>query len=99
VTRSAFFTPASKQDLVLARDWYECGREGLGFEFIDEVLKATNRIELDPEHFSVVYRETRICPVKRFPYIVIFRLVESAPEILAVLHGHRDPQVWQSRSQ
>jgi plasmid stabilization system protein ParE len=93
VTRSAFFTPATKQDLGLARDWYECEREGLGFEFIDEVLKATNRIQSDAEHFSPVYRETRICPIKRFPYLIIFRLVENTPEILAVLHGHRDPQV------
>ena len=99
MNKTAFFTPAAKQDLALARDWYEGEKARLGFELVDEVRNATNRLESNPDHFAIVHRDARLCPVKRFPFFIVFRLVEERPEILAVLHGHRDPTVWRNRIQ
>ena len=98
MAKSAVFTPSAKRDLASARDWYEVEKEGLGFELVDEVRRATNRIESNPEHFAVMYRHVRLCPVNRFPYFIAFRLIDHRPEILAVLHGHRDPSIWQDRA-
>ncbi len=95
---TAYFTSSAKQDLVSARDWYEGEREGLGFEFVDEVKSATRRIESNPLEFATVYKEARICPVKRFPYVIVYRFIDDVLKILAVVHGHRDPEIWQSRN-
>lgn len=35
--------------------------------------------------------------VKRFGYVVYYRILQSEAEVLAILHGGRDPQVWQAR--
>lgn len=69
----------------------------MGSEFIDEVKVAIRRIESNPLAFAAVYRTTRICPVKRFPYIIVFRILVDVPEVLAVIHGHRDPDAWSVR--
>jgi toxin ParE1/3/4 len=96
--QTAFFRLEAKEDLRNARDWYEAEREGLGFEFVDEVERAIERIETNPLSFAEVYRTARICPVKRFPYIIVFRTLDDLQEVLAVIHGHRDPEVWKIRS-
>jgi toxin ParE1/3/4 len=97
--QTVFFTAAAKQDLRSARDWYEGEREGLGFEFVDEVKAVIQRVESNPLSFAIAYRTTRICLVKRFPYIVVFRILADVLEVLAVIHGHRDPEVWKARSE
>jgi len=93
----AFFTHSANQDLLDARDWYEIERSGLGLEFVDEVEWATTRIESNPEQFAIVYRDVRFCPVKRFPYIIAFRIKGEFTEILSVMHAHRDPELWKQR--
>lgn len=98
MSRKAFFTPAAKEDLRDARNWYEGERAGLGLEFLSEVQRATLRLESQPEHFATVYRQIRLCPVKRFPYILAFRIAGDLVEVLAVLHAHRDPGAWKRRS-
>ena len=98
MSQKGYFTSSAKLDLAIARDWYEREREGLGFDFVDEVKVATRRIESNPLEFATVCREARICPVKRFPYIIVFRILDSVLEILAVIHGHRDPEIWRSRN-
>ena len=94
----AFFTLAAKRDLRNARNWYEGERVGLGVEFLGEIQYATRRLESNPEQFAIVHRQTRLCPVKRFPYIIVFRIADDLVEVLAVIHAHRDPIVWKRRS-
>lgn len=98
MSRKAFFTPAAKQDLRDARNWYQGQRQGLGLEFLSEVQRATMRLESQPEHFAIVHRQTRLCPMKRFPYIIVFRIVGDFVEILAVFHAHREPRNWKQRT-
>lgn len=93
------FTPAAMQDLPDARNWQEGERQGLRLEFLAEVQHATMRLESQPEQFAIVHRNTRLCPVKRFPYLTIFCIVGDLVEILAVLYAHRDPSHWKQRTQ
>jgi toxin ParE1/3/4 len=91
------FTDSANQDLLNARDWYENQQGGLGIEFLDEVELAATRIEMNPEQFAISYRDVRICPVKRFPYIIAFRINIECTEILSVMHTRRDPDFWKQR--
>lgn len=75
MSRKAVFTPAAKQDLREARNWYEGERQGLGLEFLNEVQHATMRLDSQAEQFATVHRQTRLCPVKRFPYIIVFHII------------------------
>jgi plasmid stabilization system protein ParE len=46
-----------------------------------------------------VYRQVRQTLVKRFPYVVCYVFEEGLVDVVAVLHGHRDPTDWQSRAE
>jgi toxin ParE1/3/4 len=40
---------------------------------------------------------TRAYLLRRFPYIVAYRIAEHRVEVLAVAHGHRKPGYWSDR--
>ncbi len=98
MTLPVVFTPSAKEDLRSARDWYEKQSPGIGKQFLEDVLTATNRISGNPEQFAIIYRELRQCCTSRFPYVISYRVKPGRVEVLAVLHGHRDPKKWNDRS-
>jgi toxin ParE1/3/4 len=92
-----FVRKAAKSDVAEAFSWYEARRTGLGQEFVDEVAAAYAAIEEQPLRFPVVLDDVRMGVVHRFPFLVYFVILRVDISVIAVLHGHRDPQVWQRR--
>lgn len=77
--------------------WYQDKEQGLGDAFADEVEAAIERIVRSPETWPIARGDLRRVLVHRFPYEVFYRIEASRIVIVAVLHGHRDPSVWQDR--
>jgi plasmid stabilization system protein ParE len=50
-----------------------------------------------PFRFPLARGEVRRARVRRFPYIVFFIPESERTIVIAVLHGRRDPQAWQTR--
>ncbi len=90
--------PEAEKDLAEARDWYELKREGLGREFILEVDKAFDHICQFPEAYAVEYKGVRRAGLRRFPYVVYYRIIGEIGEVLAVLHGGRRTRTWRERA-
>lgn len=80
-----------------ARDWYNRQRAGLGEQFVDAVEDLFEQIRADPELYAKAIKSVRRAKLRRFPYVV-YRVLDDRTEVLAVLHGSRDPRVWQRRS-
>jgi plasmid stabilization system protein ParE len=98
MTFALFIRPEAERDLAEARDWYEEHRGGLGHEFLIAVEDILGRISESPKSYAVVYRGVRWARLRRFPYLVYFRVTNTSVEVLAVLHGSRHPRVWRSRA-
>lgn len=80
-----------------AADWYERQRIGLGAEFVVEVRETLNRITADPKLHPPVYGDVRRVLVKKFPYVVLFRVEPAEVLVIAIVHTARDASVWKSR--
>jgi plasmid stabilization system protein ParE len=93
-----FLRPEAQADLLAARDWYDRQRTGLGDDFADAVGQMLSRIEVLPELYPAAYRNVRRGKVRRFPYVVYYRVLPSRVEVIAILHGNRNPRVWQDRA-
>jgi plasmid stabilization system protein ParE len=94
---SLVIRPAAAEDLEQAYRWYERQRAGLGGAFLDSVQVALTGIHGFPEGHPVVYRDTRRCPLRRFPYFLFYRRVDEDIVVVACFHGHRDPRVLRVR--
>ena len=60
--------PEAEQDLADAAAWYEEQRQGLGHEFLDEVLTMLSSIAETPLMYPNVHRNTRRAIIHRFPF-------------------------------
>jgi plasmid stabilization system protein ParE len=90
-------TPAAEADIAEAVEWYEDQEPGLGARPLDEVNGLNDRIVANPLRFPAVYRGVRKASLRRFPYLLIFRLIGEEARLLAFVHTRRDPRHWQAR--
>jgi len=77
--------------------WYEGEREGLGRKFRAAIEEYLQRIADDPEMFPEVRGEVRRAVVRRFPFVIHFRIEQKRIVILSVFHTSRDPKQVESR--
>ena len=84
-------------DVQEARDQLEAVRVGLGTQVLARVRDVLARIEKMPELHGKVWQDVRAARLKQFRYIVYFIVLADRVEVLAFLHGARDPSSWQSR--
>ena len=88
---------AAQKELDDAYDYYEAQATGLGSQFIDEMLGTMKSIRKHPEAWPVFSRRSRRCLVSRFPYSIIYQVLEDKILIVAIAHMHRKPEYWKDR--
>jgi len=91
------FREEAEMDLADAASWYEFQQQGLGDEFLNELLSTIQSVEKHPFGFPIVHRDVRRALIKRFPFGVFYRVESEFIVIFAVMHASRHPLRWQSR--
>ncbi len=89
--------PEAEADMAQTISFYDQRTPGLGSDFLDEVLRAFERIEFSSEAWPLLERSVRRCLVERFPYGVYYRLDADEIFVLAVMHGKKKPGAWRGR--
>lgn len=89
-------------ELETAKAWYDDERTGLGDELINAVDQALRSIGRSPGAGSPVDfvqpgPEVRRIAVARFPYQVVYAVVDGEPLVIAVAHERRRPGYWKAR--
>lgn len=87
----------AEADLAEAQAWYDRQRSGLSADFLANVDQVFDRIRKTPQMHAEVYQDVRRAVVRRFPYVIYYRIEIDVVAVLAVIRGGRDPKVWQSR--
>lgn len=88
----------AEEDLADAAGWYEEQRQGLGHEFLDEILTMLSRIADTPLIYPSVHRNTRRAIIHRFPFGIYYRVEDTNIVVVAVMHGSRNPRHWKNRT-
>ena len=89
--------PAS-EEFSAAVGWYEKQRSGLGAEFFDAVVHSVSLVKAQPEMGTLSKdRRTRRVLVQRFPYEVVYQVLEDEIVIVAIAHSKRRPNYWKNR--
>ena len=88
---------AAEEDIREAFEWGETQSPGLGAEFLRCLDACLSLVGRQPEIFPVVHRLSRMALVRRFPYLVIYRVTPDFISIIAVMHGSRHPRQWRGR--
>jgi plasmid stabilization system protein ParE len=98
MARRLVVQPQSDLDIQAAAVWYEDQRFGLGSRFLDELDLVFQRIKDNPRQFPRVQGDVHRALFRHFPYGVYFLVESEDIKVLAVLHLHREPDMWKSRN-
>jgi plasmid stabilization system protein ParE len=90
--------PETESDLLQAHDWYEQDGPELAEAFVGSFEATIDRIEAMPQLYAVAFKNIRRSKLRRFPYLVYYRVLSDRIEVIGVLHGSRDPRVLQERA-
>jgi toxin ParE1/3/4 len=71
--------------------WYEAQKDGLGERFLEVLTAVLKKIEVHPELFSKVKKSYRQARLHRFPYVVIYEIMDDKVVVLMVFHTSRRP--------
>jgi toxin ParE2 len=94
--RYGFLEPA-QLEFDEAVNFYNEQKDGLGYEFVEEVFNSINRILRHPEAWTKLSKRTRRCRTKRFPYGIIYEIRGEMILIVAITHLRRRPMYWRDR--
>jgi toxin ParE1/3/4 len=89
------------RELRAARQWYNRRAPGVGERLVDLVDETIGEIARTPSSFPQDVRDpiVRRARVERYPYTLIFMIMEDAGVVvlLALAHGKRKPGYWKKR--
>lgn len=87
---SVSFHEEAQAELDAAVEWYEKESGGLGWRFHSAVTEAVKRIAENPTFYGICFENYRDVALRKFPYRIVFKIVENSVIVYAVFHGHRD---------
>jgi len=96
--RQVTYHPLFDCDVREAAGWYDRRSVGLGDAFASAVHNSVASIIADPERFATLATGVRYARTARFPYVVLFDVVDETLLFLAVLHTARSIEKWRERS-
>ena len=90
--------PDAEAEFEASVRWYD-ERAGLRTEFIEAIDEAIYAIAEGPLRYSMWRPEStyRKFVVRRFPYLVFYRVRADYVEIMAFAHARRRPGYWADR--
>ena len=86
------FKEEANLDVFEARNWYESRRIGLGEELLDEIEGCVNILKRDPQIYRIRKRNCRYCPLKRFPYVIVYEIFDRQVIVFAVFNTYQHPR-------
>lgn len=93
------YHPAIEAELAEIRDCYNERSQDLGKEFVNEFESQVLRIAAMPTRWMVVRGDMRRSLMRRFPYLIVFRIVnDSVIRITVIKHERRHPSYGMHRS-
>jgi plasmid stabilization system protein ParE len=90
---------AVQSEIWEACDWYDERKDGLGDESFEEFERVLGLIGRSPLRFSPSTLSRRKAPMRRFPYVIYFRVSLSEIRVLAVCHEKRHPDYSKNRKE
>jgi hypothetical protein len=93
------YHPLFDCDVREAARWYDQRSAGLGDAFVDAVRRCATDVIANPERFAKSPLGCRYIRLPRFPYVLLFDLVDDELLMLCVLHTARSMEKWRERQQ
>ena len=97
MARALRYHPLFDCDVREAAGWYDRRSSGLGDVFVDLVSQSVAEVIADPRRFAEGPAGCKYVRVPRFPYVVLFDIINDELQMFGVLHTARSMEKWRER--
>ena len=91
------FRSVAEAELAEAWDHYESIDPKLADDFLARVDSALERVVANPEAYEVVHRDLRRVRLRRFPHLLVYRVVGDVVVVVACTHPRQTVARWRGR--
>lgn len=91
------YLTGARRDFDVSFDWYAERGSQVAVRFAAAVDAALEKVAVDPTQFASPDGVHRQCPVKAFPFRIVYRLVQHRVLVVAIAHAKRRPGYWRHR--
>lgn len=95
--REVRFHPHAEDEVNRAYAWYDERNPAAARAFLDDLDHAVSRVQEAPERWPYYQGSARRYIFQRFPFSLIYRVINDAIEVIAVAHHSRRPGYWSRR--
>jgi plasmid stabilization system protein ParE len=89
--------PLAADEAEAAERWYRERNETAATRFRRELDRAVGLIAERPEAAPPYVANTRRFLLRRFPFVVVYRVFSERVQVVAVAHARRRPHYWLQR--
>jgi hypothetical protein len=91
------YHPDAIDELINTARFYESNQVNLGHRFLDAVDISLVSIRKNPLIWPSDKKGRRKCIIRKFPYLLIYKLSDKFIYILVLAHTSRKPNYWKLR--
>jgi plasmid stabilization system protein ParE len=81
----------AEEEYSSAYTYYEDQQHGLGEKFEKEAEHLIDKLKVNPFLFQRKYKYYREANLKRFPYFIVYEIIDNTIIIHSFFHAHRNP--------
>lgn len=85
-------------DLDNSFEFYKQDNPNVANTFFKEVDLSFKKIKENPESFPIIGLSIRKYVLKKFPFIVYYKIDKYTIQIIAIFHTSRNPEIWRRRN-
>lgn len=87
----------AEQDIIEIVKWYDLKSVELSNRFISQLDEAINKISVLPYAFSYLYDDVRKIKLRKFPYLIFYKINDLIVHVYGVIHTKRNPLTYKKR--
>jgi len=65
--------------------------------FFKKINIGFENIKQNPNFYPIAYKDVRKYVVKKFPFVIYYRIIDSLIQVIAIFHTSRNPEIWNER--
>ncbi len=83
---------AAKNDIKVAKDWYDMQQVGLGNRFNEDIKNTLLKIAINPTSYAIRFAQNRKANIEKFPFGIFFYIDSSIDLVFvtSVMHDSRN---------
>ncbi len=88
----------AEEDFDNAFNYYLYENERVANNFYHKTNESFITLSKDPFAYQKIYKNIHRFVMKKFPFVIYFRINGFSIRIIAIFHTSRNPQIWEDRA-